>query len=90
MTIKSASGREVKGKEALRGEKGDFICRVLVVLACEWWIDGGWKDREKKAGGKKMEKRRKEGVVVRHKTSRCLSQGQVLALFLMNSFILFC
>lgn len=38
--IKSASGRKVKGKEALRGEKKkkkrDFICRVLVVLAGEW------------------------------------------------------
>ena len=44
MTIKSASGREVKGKEALRGKKRDFICRVLVVLACEWGIDRGWNE----------------------------------------------
>lgn len=29
----------MKGKEALRGKQRDFICRVLVVLACEWGID---------------------------------------------------
>lgn len=80
----------MKGKEALRGEKRDFICRVLVVLACEWGIDRGWNEGEKKVDEKKVKERRKEGVVVCHKTSHCLSQGQVLALFLMNSFILFC
>lgn len=80
-----------EGERGFKGKKGDFICRVLVVLACEWGIDRGWKEGEKKVGGKKtMKERRKEGVVVCHKTSHCLSQGQVLALFLMNSFILFC
>ena len=78
LTIKSASGREVKGKEALRGKKGfhlqGFGCVGL-------WV-GGNERCKKKAG--------EEGVVVCYKTSHCLSQGQVLALFLMNSFILFC
>lgn len=60
MTIKSASGREVKGKEALRGEKSDFICRVLIVLACEWGIDRGWKEGGEKAGEKTTTKERKK------------------------------
>lgn len=38
----------MKGKEALR-EKRDFICRVLVVLACEWGlIEDGRRERRKK------------------------------------------
>lgn len=91
LTIKSASGCEVKGKEALREEKKKrfhfqgFHCVDLWVG--DWWSMEGQREEGR---WKKMEKRRKVGVVVRHKTSRCLSQGQVLALFLMNSFILFC
>lgn len=85
--IKSASGRKVKGKEALRGKKRISFSGFWLCWPVSGGIDRGWKEGEKKVGGKKH---REEGVVVHHKTSRCLSQGQVLALFLMNSFILFC
>lgn len=46
MTIKSASVREVKGKEALRGKRGISFAGFLVVLACEWGlIEDGRKER---------------------------------------------
>lgn len=44
---------------------------------------------KKLGGGKKAKQKSTEGVVTCHKMSHCLSQGQVLALFLMNPFILF-
>lgn len=53
-----------EGERGFKRKKRDFICRVLVVLACKWGIDRGWKENEKKVGEKKktQKERRKEGV----------------------------